>query len=260
MSIPWPELETVYEAQISARARRPAPAHEAQDSKFTAGRLAEGKAIGELLAARFSAPLRVLDLGTGNGGVASGVANVSGSTVVALDHYLNPGLKRLCGETGLLLLQVVGNGEDLPFRENVFTSVLCLETIEHVAHPARLGREIMRVLRTGGVCVLTTPPRLKYLFRRDPHFGIPALLALPDRLQRFVVTRIFRRAGDGDYDVQHVYGYAGSIARFFPGPKLFQGVGRPPSNPLARRVWSLLQRFAWERLLIWKLESEEVTS
>src|SRR5436305_2016662 len=160
-SVPWQRLEAAYEAQIDDRTRRPASAHEAQDLKFAAHRLAEGKAIGELLAARFSAPVRVLDLGAGNGGVASGVANFVGMTVVALDHRFNPDLQRICSATGLRVLQVLGNGEALPFRVEAFNSVLCLETIEHVSRPALLGAGIFRVLRPGGLCLLTPPPRPK---------------------------------------------------------------------------------------------------
>src|SRR5947199_8821930 len=114
-SVPWQRLEAAYEAQLQDRARRPASAHEAQDLKFAAGRLAEGKAIGELLAARFSGPVRVLDLGAGNGGVAAGVASFAGMTVVALDHHLNPGLKRMASEAGVRVLQVLGDGVALPF-------------------------------------------------------------------------------------------------------------------------------------------------
>jgi ubiquinone/menaquinone biosynthesis C-methylase UbiE len=252
-SVPWQQLEAAYEARIRDRAQRPASAHEEQDLKFAAGRLAEGRAIGEFLAARFRGPVRVLDLGSGNGGVASGVANSAGSTIVALDHQFNPGLQHLCSETGLRILQVLASGEALPFRGDVFTAVLCLETIEHVSRPALLGGEIIRVLCAGGLCMLTTPPRLKYLFRRDPHFGIPGLLVLPDRLQKLVATRVFRRTSGPEYDVQHIYCYAGSIARFFPGRKIFQGVGQPPSNKLAQVFWQIRQRFSWERLLIWKV-------
>lgn len=250
--ISWQRLEAAYEAQIDDRAHRQAFAHEAQDLKFAAGRLAEGRAIGEFLAARFSGPVRVLDLGAGNGAVASGVANLAGMTVVALDHRLNLDLQRMCSATGVRVLQVLASGEALPFRGDAFSSVLCLETIEHVSRPALMGGEIIRVLRAGGLCMLTTPPRLKYLFRRDPHFGIPGLLVLPDRLQRLVVTRIFRRVSGREYDVQHIYCYAGSIARFFPGRKIIQGVEPPPPNRLARMFWQIRQRFSWERLLIWK--------
>ena len=252
LTLPWQHLEAVYEAGIGDRAQRPASAHEEQDLKFTIGRLAEGREIGEFLAARFSGPLRILDLGSGSGGVASGVANFAGTTVVALDHQPHPILQRLCSETGLRILQVIASGEALPFRDDVFTSVLCLETIEHVSRPALLGGEIIRVLRIGGLCMVTTPPRLKYLFRRDPHFGIPGLLALPDRLQKLVVTRLLRRTSGREYDVQHIYCYAGSIARLFPGRKIFQGVGQPPPSKASRLLWQIRQRFSWERLLIWK--------
>ena len=117
-SVPWQRLEAAYEAQLQDRTRRPASAHEAQDLKFAASRLAEGKAIGELLAARFSGPVRVLDLGSGNGGVASGVANFERMTVVALDHRFNPDLQRICFGVSkrhfVWLTKVIGNEHGVP--------------------------------------------------------------------------------------------------------------------------------------------------
>src|SRR5688572_33287524 len=81
----------------------------------------------------------------------------------------------------------------------------------------------MRVLEPGGLCVITTPARLRFLLRRDPHFGIPGLLLLPDRAQRWVATMTGIVPRD-EYDVQHIYWYAGSIARLFPSRETFQAV------------------------------------
>ena len=54
-------------------------------------------------------------------------------------------------------VDVYGDGIALPFREAMFDTVLCNEVLEHVAEPARLMAEAARVLRSGGVLLLTTP-------------------------------------------------------------------------------------------------------
>lgn len=48
--------------------------------------------------------------------------------------------------------------DDLPYPDGYFASVLCLETLEHLTlDPMRMMSEINRVLKTGGVLVLSTP-------------------------------------------------------------------------------------------------------
>lgn len=45
----------------------------------------------------------------------------------------------------------------LPFADASFDTVLCNQVLEHVPEPARLMAEVQRVLRPGGVLLLTTP-------------------------------------------------------------------------------------------------------
>ncbi len=252
---PFDALRETYERVAREEAKTYASAaHEAQDQSFVAQRFVEGESIARLLAERLGDghPLRVLDIGTGNAGVAIAVANVVTNEVTGLDHALNMEVVHLLDATRIPVRYVAGTGVRLPLRDESFDVVLCLETIEHVARPELLGGEIMRVLRRGGLCVLTTPARLKFLFRRDPHFGIPGLLLLPDGLQRWVATKLTRTVKEADYDVAHIYWYTGSLARMFPSRDMFQAVGAPPANPLARKFWSLMQRFTWERCIIRK--------
>jgi SAM-dependent methyltransferase len=52
---------------------------------------------------------------------------------------------------------VFGRGEQLPFQNDTFGAVLLIEVIEHIEADRESIKEIWRVLRPGGVLVLTTP-------------------------------------------------------------------------------------------------------
>ncbi len=45
--------------------------------------------------------------------------------------------------------------EDLPFADNTFDVVTCLESLEFMTHPAQVVGELVRVLRPGGVLLIT---------------------------------------------------------------------------------------------------------
>jgi len=55
------------------------------------------------------------------------------------------------------LADVHGDGMALPVRDEVFHTVLCNQVLEHVPEPSMLMAEMVRVLRPGGVLLLTTP-------------------------------------------------------------------------------------------------------
>lgn len=55
------------------------------------------------------------------------------------------------------IIDVYASALELPFRSNSFDTVLCNEVLEHVPEPATLLHEASRVLRPGGVLLLTTP-------------------------------------------------------------------------------------------------------
>lgn len=52
---------------------------------------------------------------------------------------------------------VHGDGQILPFQQGSFDTVMCNEVLEHVPQPGQLMNEVARVLRPGGVLLLTTP-------------------------------------------------------------------------------------------------------
>ncbi|TSC80421.1 MAG: hypothetical protein G01um101425_75 [Candidatus Peregrinibacteria bacterium Gr01-1014_25] len=52
---------------------------------------------------------------------------------------------------------IIASAEAIPTPDASFDGVLCTQVLEHVAHPQAVVREIFRVLKPGGVCLLTIP-------------------------------------------------------------------------------------------------------
>jgi ubiquinone/menaquinone biosynthesis C-methylase UbiE len=103
----------------------------------------------------------VLDVGTADGLMLDYLA----------DHYpgvLFLGLERnaqlLKAETGLDFPRINGDALDLPFSQDSIDAVIATAVIEHVTHPDRMVLECRRILRKGGLLVVTTPvPSLERL-------------------------------------------------------------------------------------------------
>ncbi|HXF47118.1 MAG TPA: class I SAM-dependent methyltransferase [Burkholderiaceae bacterium] len=55
------------------------------------------------------------------------------------------------------LVEVVGIGESLPFRDASFDLVICTQVLNYVSSPPRVIGEIHRVLKPGGTLYLSTP-------------------------------------------------------------------------------------------------------
>jgi SAM-dependent methyltransferase len=62
---------------------------------------------------------------------------------------------------------IVGDLHDVPRESGSLDTVIATEVLEHCYDPARAVDEIHRLLRPGGVCVLST--RFLHPFHADPH-------------------------------------------------------------------------------------------
>lgn len=74
-------------------------------------------------------------------------------------------------EVGNLSTQKMMLGEQLPFEENAFDVVTLLAVLEHIEHEQAILHEIYRVLKPGGMLLLTVPsvwaqPVLEFLAYR----------------------------------------------------------------------------------------------
>lgn len=126
------------------------------------------------LARRFTSwrSKRVLDLGCGNGAYTVEIAR-EGAYTCGIDIELvrlTTFARRVAGVSNLDI--GCAAGEHLPLRDASFDVVFCIETLEHVADERQTLRELRRVLRPGGVLVLTIPNKW-YLFETHglrPHW------------------------------------------------------------------------------------------
>jgi len=67
---------------------------------------------------------------------------------------------------------VQGEGERLPFADGLYDCVICTETLEHVPDDGAVLRELVRVLRPGGVLVISVPDEHseRLLWRLSPRY------------------------------------------------------------------------------------------
>lgn len=190
----------------------------------------------EYLRPRYGEVLRdgalVVDIGSGNGGFLLPFAERTELRCLWTDVQWPGELRTVRRRTGVRALATMADGARLPIRAESVDVALCIETIEHV-DARRVGGEIARVLRPGGICYVTTPPRLRFLLRGDPHYGVPALLTLPDPLQSLV----FRMLRKERYDVRHVFWSVRGVARNFPGMRVREITSKNWAGALRRLDW-----------------------
>jgi hypothetical protein len=63
---------------------------------------------------------------------------------------------------------------DVPFKDGAFDLVVCVHVLEHVADDRQALREMVRVLKPGGMALLLVPIVLEEATREDPSITTPA--------------------------------------------------------------------------------------
>lgn len=109
-------------------------------------------------AAEFLAPPveRILDLGTADGRMLAALARrFPGALCLGVEY--DPGLATLAGRSFNELAIINGDVERLPLAGEGFDLAVAAAVIEHLPDPGRFMEEVHRVLRPGGILVLTAP-------------------------------------------------------------------------------------------------------
>jgi SAM-dependent methyltransferase len=87
----------------------------------------------------------VLDLGAGNDYLKKEFLNLS-DFWISLDYNIRSNT-----------IDVQGDGQFLPFPENLFDTIVSIDVLEHIPDPDKLVSELYRVLKPGGKIILSTP-------------------------------------------------------------------------------------------------------
>jgi SAM-dependent methyltransferase/UDP-N-acetylglucosamine transferase subunit ALG13 len=151
---------------------------------------------------------RHLDLGVGDGTFTAALHRDTKLDVVAVDAHPDYLRRMRTAEPNLALVRVA---TALPFATGAFDSVSALDVLEHVADENGTLAELHRVLRPGGLLVLTVPARHAFS-ALDPD---DAKLTHP-RLHRAVYQRRFGRAEYERRFVDAADGLRGDMARNRP--------------------------------------------
>jgi SAM-dependent methyltransferase len=114
---------------------------------------------------------KLLDVGCGNGPFRH-LLDPAATTYQGVDveeaaafGYRNPAV-------------VYYDGRVLPFPDASFDAVLCTEVIEHIPDPAETIREMHRVLKPGGLLLVTLPWSARFHYQpHDYHRYTPSMLA-----------------------------------------------------------------------------------
>jgi ubiquinone/menaquinone biosynthesis C-methylase UbiE len=110
---------------------------------------------------------RVLEVGCGAGNILEKLPSTNLYGIDISAFLLSKAEERL--RENALLLQC--DAQRLPFKSQAFTRVICSEVLEHLLDPSAALDEMRRVLKTGGVAVVSVPNestinRIKSIFIR----------------------------------------------------------------------------------------------
>jgi SAM-dependent methyltransferase len=110
----------------------------------------------------------ILDCGCGRGFYLKMLRHLGTARLFGIDLEL-PYLRKARCNTADLPAVLVGNASiyDLPFPDETFDAVLLSEILEHVDRDVEALREVRRVLKPGGLALLTVP-HADYPFWWDP--------------------------------------------------------------------------------------------
>ncbi|MDJ0993294.1 MAG: bifunctional 2-polyprenyl-6-hydroxyphenol methylase/3-demethylubiquinol 3-O-methyltransferase UbiG [Dinoroseobacter sp.] len=99
----------------------------------------------------------VLDLGCAGGFMAEAMA-ARGAKVTGIDPAAQAiaAAQAHAESSGLDIRYDVGVGEALPYADNIFDIVVCVDVLEHVQDLSQVMSEVWRVLKPGGVFLFDT--------------------------------------------------------------------------------------------------------
>lgn len=131
------------------------------------------RAAVEIIVSNLDKPKKILEIGSRQAVNQNEMADLRNlfdtGKFIGLDMQAGPGV------------DVVASAEKVPFEDSTFDLVFCLETLEHAEKPYLICAEIERVLKPGGITIVSSQQNFPIhmhpsdYFRYTP-FGMKALL------------------------------------------------------------------------------------
>ena len=116
-----------------------------------------------LFASRFVRGRRVLDLGSGVGYGSDMLKSAGATEVIGIDRSREAVAYGLEHHAHFAPDYLMADAESLPVRDQQFDVVVSFETLEHVGDHRRMLAEAKRVMRPGGLLILSTPNKGIYM-------------------------------------------------------------------------------------------------
>jgi SAM-dependent methyltransferase len=144
---------------------------------------------------------RVLDIGCG--AFPHMLKSVDAMERVGIDRMVDADLRSECARDGIQLVEHdIARASSLAFESDRFDAVTMLAVIEHVPidDAASIVREIYRVLRPGGVFVLTTPASWTgRILRTMARLSLVSPEEIDEHKSLFSCAELERLLGDGGF-------------------------------------------------------------
>ena len=158
---------------------------------------------------------KILDVGAGTGRLTTMLVNRE-AIVTALDasEKMLKILRSKCSDRSRPVTTVVGDAENLPFDNDTFDMVTAAFLIVHLKDPTRFFDEAYRVLKDGGLFVVTNinqkdPPPVK---TREGQVIIESFYHRPEKIREMLESLAFGIK-------EEVFIYEGKDASPVPAPK-----------------------------------------
>lgn len=144
---------------------------------------------------------RVLDVGCGTGRFPLNIPTKKNLIICALEPSIEMLKQAVAKDKSRNILWVRGDGQELPFRDNVFNCIYMTLVIHHIENQEIALQEIYHALKKGGNCVIMTVSHSR--IRKHIIHDFPGVMAID--LKRFPSIPLLKKTMTriGFKDVHH---------------------------------------------------------
>lgn len=147
---------------------------------------------------------KLLDIGCGAGKIAY-LTGQKGFDVtgIEIERRVAKLAESNLGESGVKGKIIAGDILNLKLNEDFFDVIVCSEVIEHVDEPKKIIKKVLKLLKEGGLFILTTPHNQKYWTVSDEY---------ADHKKRFGVEEIKKLLSDFRIVSLYTVGFPGMVS------------------------------------------------